>query len=144
MWDVKTALRRHIAAEQVIVIADACHAGGTRDGEANAVGSAFADLFSPSRRVTLTAARTNEVSLEGARWGGHGVFTHHLLGAFTGSTADANADGALSFREVADYVTTRVRTDTQGRQNPEATGLGDILWGGPTSAGAAAPVASDR
>ena len=115
MWDVKTALRRHIAAEQVIVIADACHAGGTRDGQENDVGEAFADLFSPSRRVTLTAARRNEVSMEGPRWGGHGVFTHHLLGAFGNPAADSNQDGTLSFREIASYVAGRVRADISSR-----------------------------
>ena len=69
MWDVKTALRRQIAAERVIVVADACHSAGTADGdvvggaEGNAIAGGFAQLFSPSRRLMMTAADTNEFSL---------------------------------------------------------------------------------
>ena len=37
MWDVKTALRRQISAERVIVFADACHSAGINDeGETGA------------------------------------------------------------------------------------------------------------
>ncbi len=76
MWDVKTALRRQIAAERVLVIADACHAAGTADGETvgggdtNRIAGGFQALFTPSRRLMMTAADTNEFSLEDARWGG--------------------------------------------------------------------------
>ena len=75
MWDVKTALRRQIASERVLVIADACHSAGTADGdavgggEANAIAGGFAQLFSPSRRLMMTAADTDEFSLEDSRWG---------------------------------------------------------------------------
>lgn len=35
MWDVKTALRRQIASERVVVVADACHSAGATDGRQN-------------------------------------------------------------------------------------------------------------
>ena len=131
MWDVKTALRRQISAERVIVVADACHSAGTADGdvvggaEGNAIAGGFAQLFSPSRRLMMTAADTNEFSLEDARWGGHGVFTHFLLDGLKGN-GDANADGIVTFSEIFDYVSNSVVSATEGRQNPQRSGFGDV------------------
>jgi len=131
MWDVKTALRRQIAAERVIVIADACHSAGTADGEAvggtqgNAVAGSFNALFTPSRRLMMTAAAANEFSLEDERWDGHGVFTYYLLEGLRGG-GDGNADGIVTFTELYDFVYSSVRTATEGRQNPQRAGLGDI------------------
>lgn len=128
MWDVKTALRRQIQAERVIVIADACHSGGTR-GEAipdeNPIAGAFSELFTPSRRLTMTAADSHEFSLEDARWGGHGVFTYYLLDGLRGA-GDADGDGIVTFSEAFDFVSGRVREETGGRQNPQRAGMGDI------------------
>ncbi len=131
MWDVKTALRRQIASERVIVIADACHSAGTADGEtvggtgSNAIAGGFAQLFTPSRRLMMTAADTNEFSLEDRRWGGHGVFTHFLLEGLEGA-GDSNADGIVTFTELFDFVQSSVRTATDGRQNPQRSGFGDV------------------
>ena len=126
MWDVKTALRRQIKAERVIVVADACHSGGTKDGESNPINGSFGDLFTPSRRVILTAADDNELSYEDAKWGGgHGVFTYNFIEGLKGA-ADANKNGIVTFQEAADYVATKVKVDTNGRQNPQRGGLGDV------------------
>ncbi len=131
MWDVKTALRRQIAAERVIVIADACHSAGTADGDvvgggaSNNIAGTFSQLFTPSRRLMMTAADTNEFSLEDARWGGHGVFTHFLLEALKGD-GDANEDGIITFSEAFDFVSSNVTSATQGRQNPQRSGFGDV------------------
>ncbi|HUH14083.1 MAG TPA: caspase family protein [Longimicrobiales bacterium] len=128
MWDVKTALRRQISAERVVVIADACHSGGTGEGAEgpNPISSSFADLFSPSRRLTLTAADSNELSYEDERWGGgHGVFTHALLRGLAGE-ADGDGNGIVTFSEVAEFVASSVASETAGKQNPQRTGLGDV------------------
>ncbi len=131
MWDVKTALRRQISAERVIVVADACHSAGTADGDvvggaqSNAIAGGFAQLFTPSRRLMMTAADTNEFSLEDVRWGGHGVFTHFLLDGLRGN-GDANGDGIVTFMEVFEYVSNSVVAATEGRQNPQRSGFGDI------------------
>lgn len=127
MWDVKTALRRQIAAERVIVIADACHSAGALEGLSgqNPIAGGFSQLFTPSRRLTMTAANTNEFSLEDARWGGHGVFTHFLLEGL-GGAGDLDGNGIVSFNEVFDYVQSRVRQATENRQNPQKAGWGDI------------------
>lgn len=131
MWDVKTALRRQIAAERVLVIADACHSAGTADGEvvgggdANEIAGGFQGLFTPSRRLMMTAADTNEFSLEDERWGGHGVFTHFLLDGLRGA-GDLDANGIVTFTELFDHVSENVRGATNGRQNPQRSGFGDI------------------
>jgi uncharacterized caspase-like protein len=126
MWDVKTALRRQIRAERVIVIADACHSAGTFAADDNPINSSFSELFTPSRRLTLTAAAENELSLEDPRWGGgHGVFTYQLLKGLKGE-ADADQNGIVTFNEAADYVMKTVQKDTGSRQNPQRSGLGDV------------------
>jgi len=131
MWDVKTALRRQIAAERVLVIADACHSAGTAEpeavggGDSNEIAGGFQQLFTPSRRLMLTAAATNEFSLEDARWGGHGVFTHFLLDGLHGS-GDLDSDGIVTVTELFNHVSAGVRDATRGRQNPQISGLGDI------------------
>jgi Caspase domain len=131
MWDMKTALRRQIAAERVIVVADACHSAGTADGEtvgggdSNHIAGSFDKLFTPSRRLMMTAADTNEFSLEDARWSGHGVFTYFLLDALEGK-GDLDGDGIVTFSEVFDYVSSNVVSATEGRQNPQRAGFGDI------------------
>ena len=131
MWDVKTALRRQIAAERVIVVADACHSAGTADGDVvggggeNHIAGSFEKLFTPSRRLMMTAADTNEFSLEDARWEGHGVFTYFLLDALKGN-GDLDGNGIITFSEVFDHVSTNVVEATEGRQNPQRSGFGDI------------------
>lgn len=131
MWDVKTALRRQIAAERVLVIADACHSAGAADGDvvggagSNEIAGGFQGLFTPSRRLMMTAADTNEFSLEDERWGGHGVFTHFLLDGLRGS-GDLDGNGIVTFTEVFQHVSDNVREATSGRQNPQRSGFGDI------------------
>jgi len=94
-------------------------------GGSNAIAGGFSQLFTPSRRLMMTAANTNEFSLEDSKWGGHGVFTHYLLEAL-GGKGDRDGDGIVTFTEVFDYVAGNVRTATDGRQNPQRSGFGDI------------------
>jgi hypothetical protein len=122
LWDVKTALRRRIRAERVIVLADACHHAGS----GHPIHGAFADLFTPSRRLLLTAANDQEASQEDTRWGsGQGVFTYNLIQGLEGA-ADADRNGIVTFVELADYVSGKVRLETNGRQSPMRAGLGDV------------------
>jgi len=129
MWDVKTALRRQIRAERVVVIADACHSAGTTEAAIpgvsdNPIAGGFNELFTPSRRLSLTAADTNEFSLEDSRWNG-GVFTHFLVQALEGE-GDRNGDGIVTFSEAYEFVRDRVVEATEGRQHPQRTGFGDV------------------
>ena len=106
----------------------------------NAIAGGFAQLFTPSRRLMMTAADTNEFSLEDARWGGHGVFTHFLLEALNGK-GDANGDEVITFTEAYEHVSRSVVGATQGRQNPQRAGYGEghsLVVAGPSQGDQAA------
>jgi hypothetical protein len=131
MWDFKTAAVRQIRAERVVVLADACRSAGVTitEGARNTIGAAFGEVFSGARRLTLAASGADEVSVEGAQWGGgHGVFTHYLLEGL-GGAADIDADGVVKFSEVARYVSARVPAETGDRQHPHRAGAGDLALG---------------
>jgi len=93
----------------------------------------------------MTAAAANEFSLEDERWDGHGVFTYYLLEGLRGG-GDGDGDGIVTFTELYDFVYSSVRNATEGRQNPQRAGLGDIPLAlvaappEPESAGASARV----
>ncbi len=135
MWDVETALKRFIKAERVVVIADACHAGG--------VGSAFlqgrrAISIKPNTAAALqsltnvgkgiaviTASDDKQLSQEGKQWGGgHGVFTYHLLMGLKGD-ADYNNDNLVTLGELIPYLSQSVRRSTKNAQSPTVAGRFD-------------------
>lgn len=135
MWDVETALKRFVKAERVVVIADACHAGG--------VGSAFmqgrrAITIKPTTATVLqgltnvgkgvaviTASDDKQLSQEGKQWGGgHGVFTYHLLKGLKGE-ADYNDDNLVTLGELIPYLSQSVRRATQNAQSPTVAGRFD-------------------
>jgi len=135
MWDVETALKRFIKAERVVVIADACHAGG--------VGSAFiqgrrAITIKPTTATALqsltnvgkgiaviTASDDKQLSQEGKQWGGgHGVFTYHLLNGLNGE-ADYNNDNMVTLGELIPYLSQSVRRSTKNAQSPTVAGRFD-------------------
>jgi uncharacterized caspase-like protein len=135
MWDVETALKRFVKAERVVVIADACHAGG--------VGSAFVQgrrtiTVNPTTATALqsltnvgkgiaviTASDDKQLSQEGQQWGGgHGVFTYHLLKGLKGE-ADFNNDNVVTLGELIPYLSQSVRRATQNAQSPTVAGRFD-------------------
>jgi len=132
MWDVETALKHHIKARRVVVIADACHSGGIgreydigrrgieiRPKVADSVGN----LGSASESVAvIMASGVGQLSQESKEWGGgHGVFTHYLLEGLKGK-ADANKDGKVSLGELTPYLSQQVRRATKSRQCPVVAG----------------------
>jgi len=92
MWDIETALNRFIKAKKVIVIADACHAGGVglsfdiarranRGIKINPISTGLQNLSKVGDGVCIISASDDkQFSQEGKKWGGgHGVFTYFLL-----------------------------------------------------------------
>lgn len=133
MWDVETALDRHIQAEKVVLLADACHSGGvgggigTRDiAQQNLINKYLIELMKAKPgRVTFTASEVGEVSRESQRWGGgHGCFTYYLLEGLKGA-ADTNQDGVVTLGEAIDYTDEHVRRATNARQHPDTSGQFD-------------------
>jgi uncharacterized caspase-like protein len=137
MWDIETALERHIKAKRVIVIADACHSGGVgrsfemarragRGLKVVPVNSSLRELSRASRGTcVITASDDKQLSQEGKQWGGgHGVFTYFLLKGLKGE-ADTSEDGRVNLGELALYLSEEVRRATRSAQSPTVAGKYD-------------------
>ncbi len=137
MWDFETALRRFIHAEQVVIIADACHSGGigedfdrqrrgNRALKANRINSSLEKLTDTGKGVAiLSSASDNQLAQESSKWGGgHGVFTYYLLKGLKGD-ADYNGDKVVTMGELIPYVSEKVRRSTYNSQSPTIAGKFD-------------------
>jgi len=137
MWDIETALRRFIKAKRVVVLADACHAGGvgasfdiarrsSRGLRPNAISAGLHGLTKIAEGVcVITASDASQLSQEGSQWGGgHGVFTHFLLEGLKGN-ADYSRDGSVTLGELVPYLSEQVRRATHSGQSPTVAGKFD-------------------
>lgn len=137
MWDIETALKRFIKAQKVIVIADACHAGGvgrsfdvsrraSRGIEINPISSGLQSLSKVGDGVcVISASDDKEFSQESKNWGGgHGVFTHFMLKGLKGE-ADYNKDTLVTLGELIPYLSEQVRRATRNAQCPTVAGKFD-------------------
>ena len=128
--EINAAIGPRLRANTVILIADACHAGGIGWADNPAAPSsmqgALEALGSPDRSVLkLLASRSREQSFEDARWGGgHGVFTFALLNGLIGA-AERTPDGVIRAGELLEYVSRIVPEQTSARQNPRVAGSFD-------------------
>lgn len=137
MWDIETALKRFIRAKKVIVITDACHAGGVGQAfdVARRAGRGLKNVPMSTTLQTLSkisegvciisASDDNQFSQEGSQWGGgHGVFTFHLLEGLRGK-ADYNKDGVVTLGEIIPFLSEQIRRETRNAQTPTVAGRFD-------------------
>jgi Caspase domain len=137
MWDIKTALKRFIKAKKVVVIADACHAGGVgqsfdvarranRAIAVNPISSGLQNLSQIGDGVcVISASDDKQFSQESKDWGGgHGVFTYFLLEGLKGN-ADYNKDKNVTLGELIPYLSEQVRRATRNAQSPTVAGRFD-------------------
>jgi len=137
MWDIETALNRFIKAKKVVVIADACHAGGVgqsydvarranRGIEVNPISSGFQNLSQIGDGVAvISASDDKQFSQESQKWGGgHGVFTYFLIEGLKGK-ADYIKDGNITLGELIPYLSEQVRRATKNAQSPTVAGRYD-------------------
>jgi len=137
MWDVKTAISRFIKAKKIVVIADACHAGGLgsafdtgrrgiRNVEINPISAGFQSLSNAGDGVAvISASDDKQLSQESKNWGGgHGVFTYYLVKGLSGD-ADYNKDGHVTLGELIPYLSEHVRKATKNAQSPTVAGRFD-------------------
>ncbi len=99
---------------RVLVLLDACHSGATLAMDSTKLRAELAQ----ANVTVLTSSSGRQVSLEDAKWQ-HGAFTMALLDAFNDPAADINRNGLISTTGLAHYLTTRVRTLTEGAQTPD-------------------------
>src|SRR5579872_12789 len=106
-----------IKAKWRVLLTDACHSGAILPAT---------DPFAINQRLqnlnpsvfSLTASRDREQSFEGTKWGGgHGVFTYYVYQGLNGE-ADTSGDGIVTADELAEYVHSNVRRETNQLQNP--------------------------
>lgn len=118
-------------AKEVLVFVDSCFsgAGGRSVLPAGARPLVRVREASPSAQVAvLAAARGAEIS--GPAPGENaGLFSKHLTAALRTGAADADGDGQISLRELADYVTPRVTRDARkdGREQTPSLTVGPAL-----------------
>jgi hypothetical protein len=136
MWDIETALKRFIKAKKIIVVADACHAGGVgqpfditqrdRGIEVNPISTGLQNLSKVNDGIcVISASGDKQLSKEGKEWGGgHGVFTHFLLKGLKGE-ADYNKDERVTLGELIPFLSEQVRRETRNAQSPTVAGKFD-------------------
>jgi len=121
-FDALTAEIREMKADKVVVILDACHAGGVKPKSSRDItehpNRGFTEAFQNAKgRALLLSSDESQVSWEEPDGG---VFTRFLLEALDGK-ADANNDGTVTFTEVALYVEREVPQYTAKRFNQRQT-----------------------
>lgn len=102
-----------------MIFADTCHSGGMR-AEAQATSSAATAAAKKANVMLFLSSRTNENSIERPSMD-NGMFTTYLLEGLRGS-ADANGNRRITARELYDYVSKKVVSDSRGEQHP-------VMWG---------------
>ncbi len=127
-----TGLRflRKLDCPRVILIADACHAGGFSKWQTKlAIVPALKfleDVGSSAGRVVISSSRPDEYSLESPDLD-NSVFTHYLIEALLGG-ADEDRNGVVSVHEAYRYVYQRTKTETEGAQHPQFEGTVEGLF----------------
>ncbi len=131
MSELQTLFTTRLRAKRMVILIDACHSGGVdaapvsgarqlERNENNTFNVYAEKLFSGEGRALLTSSDVNEISQEGKKWGGgHGVFTWAVLEGL-GGVADVNRDRVVTTGELFDFVSDKVREQTNGRQSPRA------------------------
>ncbi|MFC9202707.1 caspase family protein [[Kitasatospora] papulosa] len=114
-----------IEAQRLLVLIDACHAGGVAALKAHydeqPIQAGFSEkslqnLAQGTGRVVIASSRAREYSqvLHGAR---NSVFTQHLLEALKGK-GRTTGDGLIRVFDVFNHVAENVRTSIPGQQHP--------------------------
>ncbi len=116
---------KKIDCPRVVLIADACHAGGfSRAGTKAVVAplkTLLKDFSSSSGRVTISSSRPDEYSLEKPRLQ-NSVFTHYFLEGLKGA-ADQDGNGVVTVNEAYQYAYNRTKAETEGAQHPQFDGV---------------------
>jgi len=129
---------RHYDAQRVLVIADACHAGGfsflTQGAQTKSAAPAM-ELFlreigESSGIATILSSKPGESSWDIDRFR-NSVFTHYLLEGLKGK-ADRDRNGVVTLEEAYQYAYKRTKTETGGAQTPQRA-AGDVVGSFPLS-----------
>lgn len=123
---------RNLGARRILLIADACHAGGfsfmkyevTPKSVAPALELFLQEAQQSSGIATIMSAKPGELSWEMPHLR-NSVFTHYLLEGLRGK-ADKDRNRIVTLEEAYQYVYNRTRAETEGAQSPQKGG-GDLV-----------------
>ncbi|HTG16600.1 MAG TPA: caspase family protein [Blastocatellia bacterium] len=129
--ELREALKTRVRTRRVLILVDAVRRDffDPEATDATSFVQAFGHLAASRVGASvMIASGPGEFSREGQRWEGHGVFSRHLIEAFS-SSGDRNADGLITADELFDFVKARVAEDTSGKQHPwlGETALADLV-----------------
>lgn len=113
-----------IEAERVLIIADACHAGGFSQMKPKSPSQSLKLFLQEARtssgRAIITSGKDEQLSWELPNLK-LSVFTHNLIEGLNGK-ADRDLDGVVTLNEVYEYAYGRTKDDTSGHQHPQFEG----------------------
>ncbi len=101
-----------------MIFADACYSGQMRGQTSNSQSNS--NELKNLNVMLFLSSRSSETSIE-RRGDSNGIFTTALQAALRGN-ADKNRDRVITAKELFDYVSSRVSTETRGKQHP-------VMWG---------------
>lgn len=104
-------------ARNKMIFADACYAGNMRQSRS---GNSSQNAIKKSNVMLFLSSRSTETSLESPMMQ-NGYFTEALQRALRGG-ADANRDRIITARELFNYVSQKVSSNTRQKQHP-------VMWG---------------
>jgi hypothetical protein len=111
-------------SKRVLIIADACHAGGFSKRGAKHLAPSLDKFISQFResegRVFITSSRSDEYSMEEPKLG-HSLFTHFLLEGLAGA-ATKDQDGIITLGALYEYVYKKTKAASEGFQSPQMEG----------------------
>jgi len=115
--EFSSSLKR-IGSKRVLLFTDTCHSGDILSSQRgdDSVRRFFETLSKAEGRITITASKSDEVSIEDARLK-HGVFSYHLLQGLRGD-ADNNKDKVVGVMELYQYLSEKIPDATRGGQHP--------------------------
>lgn len=105
---------------RALFVVDTCHSGGVVGGNLGAsnAGTLATTLSRPEYGVVvLTASKKDQLSYEGAEWGG-GAFTSAILEGILDGRGDSAGTGEVTVFGLGAYVMARVPALTDRRQSP--------------------------
>lgn len=110
-----------VNAKRVLIIADACYAGGFSGMKSKAFSPSLDQFLQEARNSSgtaiITSARSGELSWESPNFK-NSVFTHNFLEGLKGK-ADKDRDGIVSLSEAYDYARSHTEKETDGKQHPQ-------------------------
>ncbi len=113
-----------IEAERILIIADACHAGGFTQMKPKTTGSPMRLFMQESRSSSglaiITSGTKDQLSWEVPNMK-NSVFTFNFIEGLKGK-ADKNHDGVITLSEAYEYAYNKTKEDTHGRQHPQFEG----------------------